>query len=261
MAILNKKEDDMPFKTGAVKHGAPSDISSPIYSLLNKLQNVNNNDTKLSRDVNMDSRRNFSNALSKAEFREFYSIFDNKENGRIINNSAVIINESKIDNTKLICYNGNSKIPVITAIYRLLNDDETIHEENNLSSRIIAKAEERGYSNEEIIRLLKANIEYYGYVLEKYDTKSGGFRSLTESSQRNSRNFENSTDGRGIQQKDKYANFSRDVDYAEYAELKRENKHLKEINEVLKHQFELTNGREVSINSLLIAARKIIKFS
>lgn len=42
---------------------------------------------------------------------------------------------------------------------------------------------------------------------------------------------------------------SRDVDYAEHAELKRENKHLKEINEVLKHQFELTNGREVSIKA------------
>ena len=55
--------------------------------------------------------------------------------------------------------------------------------------------------------------------------------------------------------------YSRDVDYAEYAELKRENKHLKEINEVLKHQFELTNGREVSTNSLLIAARKIIKLT
>ena len=55
--------------------------------------------------------------------------------------------------------------------------------------------------------------------------------------------------------------FSRDVDYAEYAELKRENKHLKEINEVLKHQFELTNGREVSTKSLLIAARKIIKLT
>ena len=218
-------------------------------------------DVRFSRDVNIDSRHNFSNALSKAEFRQFYSILDNKENGRIINNSAVIINESKIDNTKLICYNGNSKSPVITAIYRLLNDDETIHEENNLSARIIAKAEERGYSNEEIIRLLKANIEYYGYVLEKYDTESGGFRSLTKSSQGNSRNFENSTDGRGIQQKDRNANFSRDVDYAEYAELKRENKHLKEINEVLKHQFELTNGREVSTDSLLKAARKIIKLT
>ena len=55
--------------------------------------------------------------------------------------------------------------------------------------------------------------------------------------------------------------YSRDVDYPEYAELKRENKHLKEINEVLKHQFELTNGREVSTNSLLIAARKIIKLT
>lgn len=55
--------------------------------------------------------------------------------------------------------------------------------------------------------------------------------------------------------------YSRDVDYAEYVELKRENKHLKEINEVLKHQFELTNGREVSTNSLLIAARKIIKLT
>ena len=51
MAILNKKEDDMSFKTGTVKHGAPSDISSSIYSLLNKLQNVNNNDTKFSLDV------------------------------------------------------------------------------------------------------------------------------------------------------------------------------------------------------------------
>ena len=32
-----------------------------------------------SRDVNIDSRRNFSNALSKAEFRQFYSILDNKK--------------------------------------------------------------------------------------------------------------------------------------------------------------------------------------
>ena len=41
----------MSFKTGTVKHGAPSDISSSVYSLLNKLQNVNNTDTKFSLDV------------------------------------------------------------------------------------------------------------------------------------------------------------------------------------------------------------------
>ena len=52
MAVVNKKEDDMSFKTGTVKHGTPSDISSSIYSLLNKLQNVNknSNDVKYSLD-------------------------------------------------------------------------------------------------------------------------------------------------------------------------------------------------------------------
>lgn len=48
----------MSFKTGTVKHGAPSDISSSIYSLLNKLQIVNNTDTKFSLDVDR-----FSNDL------------------------------------------------------------------------------------------------------------------------------------------------------------------------------------------------------
>lgn len=47
----------MSFKTGTVKHGAPSDISSSIYSLLNKLQNVNNNETKFSLDVDSDGNK------------------------------------------------------------------------------------------------------------------------------------------------------------------------------------------------------------
>ena len=55
--------------------------------------------------------------------------------------------------------------------------------------------------------------------------------------------------------------FSRDVDYSEYLELKRENKHLKEVNEILKHQFELTNGREVSTNALVAAGTSLPKVS
>lgn len=55
--------------------------------------------------------------------------------------------------------------------------------------------------------------------------------------------------------------YSRDVDYSEYSQLKRENKHLKEVNELLKHQFELTNGREVSTNALLAVGRNIIKLT
>lgn len=55
--------------------------------------------------------------------------------------------------------------------------------------------------------------------------------------------------------------YSRDVDYSEYSQLKRENKHLKDVNELLKHQFELTNGREVSTNALLAAGRNILKLT
>ena len=66
MAFLNIKEDDMSFKTGTVKHGAPSDISSSIYSLLNKLQNVNNTDTKFSLDVDR-----FLNDLRNAQLYQY----------------------------------------------------------------------------------------------------------------------------------------------------------------------------------------------
>ena len=74
------------------------------------------------------------------------------------------------------------------------------------------------------------------------------------------------SDRRGIAENDNNDNlseekYSRDVDYSEYLELKRENKHLKEVNEILKHQFELTNGREVSTNALVAAGRKIIKLT
>lgn len=40
---LTKKEDNMPFKTGSVRKGTPSGKLSSIYSLLQSLQNVNEN--------------------------------------------------------------------------------------------------------------------------------------------------------------------------------------------------------------------------
>ena len=49
--ILNKKEDETLFKTGNSQKTTPSNASSSIYSLLNKLQNVNNTDTKFLLDV------------------------------------------------------------------------------------------------------------------------------------------------------------------------------------------------------------------
>ena len=207
-------------------------FNSNQIKLADNLTPTENEDVRFSRDVDT-RKKDFSKALSKNEYRQFYSIIDNRELGRIIENSAVTIYESgNIDNAKIICYNGNKSSPKITAVYKLLGNDETIHGENNLSARIIAKAEKEKYSNEEIIRLLRANIEYYGYVLEKYDTKSGRFHSLTGTSQNGSGNFENSTNGSRVQQENRYSNFSRDVEYSEYLELKRENKHTNEVQSI-----------------------------
>ena len=52
MAVVNKKEDETLFKTGNSQKTTPSNASSSLYSLLNKLQNVNknSNDVKYSLD-------------------------------------------------------------------------------------------------------------------------------------------------------------------------------------------------------------------
>ena len=44
--VLQKKENDASFKTGTAKNGTPSEASFSIYSLLQKLQNVNDNSSK-----------------------------------------------------------------------------------------------------------------------------------------------------------------------------------------------------------------------
>lgn len=68
VAILNKKEDETLFKTGNSQKTTPSNASSSIYSLLNKLQNVNNTDTKFSLDVDR-----FSNDLRNTQLWQYDS--------------------------------------------------------------------------------------------------------------------------------------------------------------------------------------------
>ena len=66
MPILNKKEDETLFKTGNSQKTTPSNASSSIYSLLNKLQIVNNTDTKFLLDVDR-----FSNDLRNAQLWQY----------------------------------------------------------------------------------------------------------------------------------------------------------------------------------------------
>ena len=68
---LTKKEDNMPFKTGSVHKGTPSGKLSSIYSLLQSLQNVNEN-------IDTDG-----NTLTEAQQEYFKDSKVRDENGRL----------------------------------------------------------------------------------------------------------------------------------------------------------------------------------
>lgn len=209
-------------------------------------------DVRFSRDVNIDEfdETEYTNVkLSKAEYNKLYS-------------EALTWDSDKVGQ---ICYKYfNNK-----RYYYMLNEDYDIKILGVYNSNDKKGAE---YKN---VDRKRRNISGRHEVSENTngnDRSHNGLvsngRTATNNAELNKEEIQRERDGNRtrIVENDDNDNlseekYSRDVDYAEYAELKRENKHLKEINEVLKHQFELTNGREVSTNSLLKAARKIIKLT
>ena len=209
-------------------------------------------DVRFSRDVNIDEfdETEYTNVkLSKAKYNKLYS-------------EALTWDSDKVGQICYKCFNNKR-------YYYILNEDYDIKILGVYNSNDKKGAE---YKN---VDRKRRNISGRHEVSENTngnDRSHNGFvsngRTATNNAELNKEEIQREGDGNRtrIVENDDNDNlseekYSRDVDYAEYAELKRENKHLKEINEVLKHQFELTNGREVSTNSLLIAARKIIKLT
>jgi len=209
-------------------------------------------DVRFSRDVNIDEfdETEYTNVkLSKAKYNKLYS-------------EALTWDSDKVGQICYKCFNNKR-------YYYILNEDYDIKILGVYNSNDKKGAE---YKN---VDRKRRNISGRHEVSENTngnDRSHNGFvsngRAATNNAELNKEEIQREGDGNRtrIVENDDNDNlseekYSRDVDYAEYAELKRENKHLKEINEVLKHQFELTNGREVSTNSLLIAARKIIKLT
>ena len=209
-------------------------------------------DVRFSRDVNIDEfdETEYTNVkLSKAKYNKLYS-------------EALTWDSDKVGQICYKCFNNKR-------YYYILNEDYDIKILGVYNSNDKKGAE---YKN---VDRKRRNISSRHEVSENTngnDRSHNGFvsngRTATNNAELNKEEIQREGDGNRtrIVENDDNDNlseekYSRDVDYAEYAELKRENKHLKEINEVLKHQFELTNGREVSTNSLLKAARKIIKLT
>ena len=404
VAIINKKEDDMSFKTGTVKHGAPSDISSSIYSLLNKLQNVNNNETKFSLDIDSDGNKltqQQAEYFKKSKVRdengnllkvyhgttENFTVFDKtkgranmdiqgmffcpleieaKDYGSNVNayyinitnpaseqmgykalrkfqgqNNAGVKAREYLEslgydgvnnnNEEYIAFNSNqikladNLTPTENEDVRFSRDvnidefDETEYTNVKLSKAEYNKlySEALTWDSDKIGKVCHRHLGgmHYCYVfdndynlivldkdisenihereeIKNANTDRGNFsgryeisenfdgynnsgiryaenrRTTADNDKLNKEKIQRERDGYGRgnfedvnYDKTSEEKYSRDVDYSEYADLKRENKHLKEVNEILKHQFELTNGREVSTNALVAAGRKIKEFT
>lgn len=210
-------------------------------------------DVRFSRDVNIDEfdETEYTNVkLSKAEYNKLYSealTWDSDKVGKVchkyLNNVHYYYTLDNDYNLTVIKMKKSENIHERKDVNNVNTDRRDISGGHEISENF------DGYNN--------GNIRFAG----DGRTTASNVKLNKEKIQR-----EGDSDGRRHIKNDNNDNlseekYSRDVDYAEYVELKRENKHLKEINEVLKHQFELTNGREVSTNSLLIAARKIIKLT
>ena len=210
-------------------------------------------DIRFSRDVNIDEfdEREYTNVkLSKAEYNKLYSealTWDSDKVGKVCH---------KYLGGMHYCYvfdNDYNLIVLDKDVSKNIHERRDINNVNsdrrNISGRYEIFEDFDGYNNSSIryVENRRTTTNNDKLDKEKIQRERDGY---------GRGNFEDVNYDKTSEEK-----YSRDVDYADYAELKRENKHLKEINEVLKHQFELTNGREVSTKSLLIAARKIIKLT
>ena len=229
-------------------------FNSNQIKLADNLTPTENEDIRFSRDVNIDEfdETEYTNVkLSKAEYNKLYSealTWDSDKVGKVCH--------KYLNNVHYYYYtlDNDYNLTVIK-----MKKSENIHERkdvNNVNTdrRDISGGHEisenfDGYNNGDIRfagdgRTTANNVEFNKEKIQRKGDSDGR------------RNIKNDNNDNLSEEK-----YSRDVDYSEYLELKRENKHLKEVNEILKHQFELTNGREVSTNALVAAGRKIIKFT
>lgn len=227
-------------------------FNSNQIKLVDNLTPTENEDIRFSRDVNIDEfdETEYTNVkLSKAEYNKLYSealTWDSNKVGQIcykyFNNKRYyyILNEN-YDIKILGVYNSNDKKG---AEYKNVD-----RKRRNISSRHEVSENTNGNDRSHNGFVSNGRTATNNAELNKEEIQREGNGNRT-------RIVENDDNDNLSEEK-----YSRDVDYAEYADLKRENKHLKEVNEILKHQFELTNGREVSTNALVAAGRKIIKFT
>lgn len=228
-------------------------FNSNQIKLADNLTPTENEDIRFSRDVNIDEfdETEYTNVkLSKAEYNKLYSealTWDSDKVGKVchkyLNNVHYYYTLDNDYNLTVIKMKKSENIHERKDVNNVNTDRRDISGGHEISENF------DGYNNGDIRfagdgRTTANNVEFNKEKIQRKGDSDGR------------RNIKNDNNDNLSEEK-----YSRDVEYSDYLELKRENKHLKEVNEILKHQFELTNGREVSTNALVAAGRKIIKLT
>lgn len=124
----------------------------------------------------------FSKALDKNEWASFYSSVQNsnqRDNLRIGDNGILIPDKNNSLNCKLVCYEGDSTSPVVTAVYKLENYDYNIHDEKIDATQTIIDCEENGYNDKQTGTVLQNYALLHNTIFKKYNNENGRFVELT----------------------------------------------------------------------------------
>lgn len=152
---------------------------------------------------NTKSDYNFSRALNKKEWASFYASLEksNQRNSfRIGDNGILIPDENNSKNYKLVCYEGDSSVPYITAVYKLENYDYNIHEKQ-LDFETVLDELRRYDKNDELAKTILGNYSILsGTVFRRYDRKSGKFISITQKRDKNLQHNSIESDRTGVSQ-------------------------------------------------------------
>lgn len=97
----------------------------------------------------------------------------------------MIPNATNPYNYKLVCYDGDSSAPLVTAVYKLENYDYNIHDKQFKLTTLL-EILKRSDNNEKHARsILENNRSVYGTIFKKYSTKSRRFNDLARKHNRN----------------------------------------------------------------------------
>ena len=130
----------------------------------------------------------FSKALTEDEWANFYSSVtksNQRDYFRVGDNGILIPNATNPYNYKLVCYDGDSSAPLVTAVYKLENYDYNIHDKQFKLTTLL-EILKRSDNNEKHARsILENNRSVYGTIFKKYSTKSRRFNDLARKHNRN----------------------------------------------------------------------------